>query len=54
MFLLSGKHRIGWLVSLVSQTVWFAFMVVTAAWGLFPINVLMTILAIRGWFKWKT
>ena len=53
MWLLSGRHRSGWYVSLGNQVVWAAFMVSTEAWGLIPLNLIMVGLAIRGVKKWK-
>ena len=52
MYLLGSKRRIGFAVSLANQPLWLAIALLTGAYGLLPLQVVMTILAIRGWRNW--
>ena len=54
MYLLSSKRRAAWLVSLANQSLWFWLIYLTEAWGLLPLSICMTVIAVRGWIKWKS
>lgn len=44
MTVLAGnKHPSAWLVGLLNQALWLAWIVATAAWGLLPMNVVLWI-----------
>jgi hypothetical protein len=49
--LIARKHRSGWLVSLASQPVWFAFAWVTGGWGVAAGAVWFTGVNYIGWRK---
>lgn len=53
MWLMGSQKRIAFLVSLANQIPWAILMVLTEAWGLAPLQVIMTILAVRGYRKWR-
>ena len=53
MYLLADRRRSGWLVSLGNQPLWFAITVMTEAWGLMMLNVLMTAIAVKGLLYWN-
>ncbi len=52
MYLLSQHDRRGWYVSLVNQLLWVTLIFVTGAWGLLPLTLWMTFVAIRGLRRW--
>ena len=52
MWLLGAKKRAGWLISLANQGNWTLLAFLTHAYGLFPLQIMMTYLAIRGWRNW--
>lgn len=53
MYLLGSKRRSGFLVSLVNQVNWAVLNIMTGAYGLLVLTVVMTYLAIRGYRNWK-
>lgn len=53
MWLAGSRNWRGWLVGLVNQAVWFAFIVVFEAWGLLPLNVALVITYTRNLRKWR-
>ena len=53
MWLLASGRREGWYVSLMNQPGWVALSILTGAWGLLPLNLVMTAIAVRGACKWK-
>ena len=53
MYFNGSRKRWSWLLSLACQPLWLAVIFLTEAWGLLPLNIVMTVLAIRGWVKWK-
>lgn len=51
---LAGSHRWqGWLVGLVNQVLWFAFIVAFGAWGLLPLNLALVVIYSRNIVKWR-
>lgn len=51
---LAGSHNWkGWLVGLLNQAVWFAFIVAFGAWGLLPLNVALVVVYSRNIAKWR-
>lgn len=53
MLLAGEKKRSAWIVGLLNQCLWFAFIYITKNWGLAPLTVAMTIVYIRNLHKWK-
>ena len=53
MWLISRKDKRGWYVSLANQGLWFTMTVMTGAWGLLPLNVWLTYIAIRSIRTWN-
>lgn len=53
MWLLSGKNRLGWKVSLANQGLWLLLIILTQAWGLLILQVYMVFICIRALKKWK-
>ena len=54
MQLLARRKRIGWIVSLCNQMVWWGIIVSAGAWGLSILQVALFITALQGWRKWRT
>jgi hypothetical protein len=53
MFLAGNIHRYTWLVALTNQAFWLIWIVVSANWGLLPLNIGMWIVCTRNHFKWR-
>lgn len=54
MTILAGnKARNAWLVGLANQALWLIWIVVTANWGLLPMNIAMWVVYTRNHFKWS-
>lgn len=53
-WLLMKKSRWGWVVSLSNQVPWLVLIALTEAWGLIPLNLFISCIAIRGLRTWRT
>ena len=54
MTLLAGnKHRFAWAVGLANQMLWLLWILVTASWGLLPMNIGLWLLYLRNHWKWQ-
>lgn len=53
MWLVSEKRRSGFLVGLVAQPLWMVFDLYTGAYGLLPLAPIMSLILLRGWWKWS-
>lgn len=53
MFLVGNKDWRGWVVGLVNQALWFAFVVAFNAWGLLPLSVTLTVIYARNLLRWR-
>lgn len=53
MLLAGNKKRGAWLVGLVNQLLWLVWIVLSAAWGLLPMNIALWIVYFRNYLKWK-
>ncbi len=54
MMLLAGnKKRGAWAVGLVNQLLWFVWIVLSGAWGLLPMNIVLWVVYGRNYLKWK-
>jgi len=53
MWMLGNRSIWGWYVSLLSQFLWLAFIIMTRTWGLLPLNVAMWVNCIHGIRKWS-
>ncbi len=54
MFLLAGnKKKYSWLVGLFNQFLWLIWIVVSANWGLLPMNIALWVVYSRNHFKWN-
>lgn len=52
--LLAGNKRAGaWLVGLLNQSLWLLWIITSQTWGLLPMCIVMTIVYIRNYVKWK-
>ncbi len=55
MTLLAGNlHRRAWLVGLLNQGLWLVWIVLSATWGLIPLNIALWVVYWRNNKKWKT
>lgn len=51
---LAGSHRWqGWLVGLLNQILWLAFIVAFAAWGLLPLCAALIVIYGRNLLRWR-
>lgn len=51
---LSGEiHKYAWVLGIFNQALWLVFIVLTATWGLIPMNVALTAVFVKNHFKWK-
>lgn len=48
-----NKKRYGWLISLGSEGLWFAYAVVTSQYGFMVMGVAFSVVHMRNWRKWK-
>lgn len=54
MTVLAGnKSRNAWLFGLVNQALWLVWIIVTASWGLLPMNAALWIVYSRNHLKWR-
>lgn len=54
MTVLAGnKSRNAWLFGLVNQALWLVWIVVTASWGLLPMNAALWVVYSRNHLKWR-
>jgi hypothetical protein len=52
MWLLSGRHRIGFLSSLLNQCTWVPLAILAETYGLLILSAAMVVISIRGWRNW--
>lgn len=54
MTVLAGNlHPKAWLVGLVNQALWLAWIIAAQAYGLIPLNLVLWYVYIRNHYKWK-
>jgi hypothetical protein len=54
MTVLAGnKSRNAWLFGLVNQALWLVWIIVTASWGLLPMNAALWVVYSRNHLKWR-
>lgn len=53
MYLAGEKKRVAWLVGLLNQCLWFAFIYMTKNWGLVPMSVAVTVVYARNFWRWR-
>jgi hypothetical protein len=51
---LEPEARAGWVVALANQALWLAWIVLTELWGFLPMNIALTALYARNYWKWQT
>ena len=55
MTVLAGnKHRSAWLVGLVNQGLWLAWIIASSTWGLLPMNIALWVAYARNHMRWNT
>lgn len=53
-FLLAGnKKKNAWLIALGNQFLWLVWIILTASWGLIPMNLALWVVYTRNYIKWK-
>jgi hypothetical protein len=52
MWLMGNKSLAGPAIGLANQALWVVFLLVTAAWGLAPLTIAITIIHARNLRKW--
>lgn len=53
MLLAGNKKRGAWLVGLINQFLWLAWIILSSAWGLLPMNIALWVVYGRNYLKWK-
>ena len=54
MFLLAGnKKSYTWLIGLANQALWLFWIIVSATWGLLPMNLALWVVYFRNHLKWR-
>lgn len=53
MFLAGNKSKHTWIVGLFNQLLWLIWIVVSANWGLLPMNIGLWVIYTRNHLKWK-
>ncbi len=54
MTLMAGnKHRSAWLIGLGNQLLWSTWIIVTASWGLLPMNIALWVVYGRNHRRWR-
>lgn len=51
--LIGNKDVRGWAVALFNQLLWTVWVLVSASWGLLPLNVALWVIYTRNYRKWK-
>lgn len=52
--LVGNKDVRGWGVAIFNQSLWSIWVVASSAWGLIPLNIVLWVLHIRNYRKWRT
>lgn len=53
MFLAGSKHRWTWAIGLANQALWLVWIIVSASWGLLPMNIALWIVYTRNHLMWS-
>ena len=54
MTLLAGdKHKRAWIIGLIAQDLWLAYILKTQQWGLLPMNACLWVVYARNHYKWN-
>ncbi len=53
MWQVGNKNINGWIMSLFCQALWTIYWFTLEAWGLAPLNIMMWVVSIRNYKKWK-
>jgi hypothetical protein len=52
--LAAGDKKLrAWTIGFINQFVWFAWIVMSASWGLLPMNFVLAAVYVRNYRKWK-
>lgn len=52
-WLLTGRRRAGWVLSLAGQVVWLGVAVPTGQWAFVLASLVYGAVAVRGWVAWR-
>lgn len=51
---MAGSHKWqGWLLGLLNQGLWLAFIITFKAWGLLPLNICLVFVYGRNLWRWR-
>lgn len=53
MWLAGSRRTSAWVVGLVNQVLWIAFIVVFEAWGLLPLSIALIFIYGRNLLRWR-
>ena len=48
-----NKHKNAWLLTLINQALWLAWIVLSGTWGFILLNLSMWVVCFRNHLKWK-
>lgn len=52
--LLCGKKKAsGWFIGFINQWLWLIWIFASETWGMLPMNVVLTYIFAKNFFKWK-
>jgi hypothetical protein len=51
--LAGNKSPNAWLLSVMNQGLWFAWIMLSQSWGFLPMNLALTVVFWRNWVKWR-
>lgn len=52
-WLAGNEYKHTWTIALLNQVLWFAWMIASESWGFFPMNLVLTFIFARNFFKWR-
>lgn len=53
MLLAGNKKRGAWAWGLLNQCLWLVWIILSASWGLLPMNIALWVVYGRNYLKWK-
>jgi len=51
---LAGRHnKLGWLIGVAAQIIWFVYAIVTRQWGFIATAIAYSFVYARNWYRWR-
>ena len=51
--LCGDKKAAGWAVGIANQVLWATWIIASETWGMLPMNVVLAVIFVRNFIKWK-